>query len=232
MQGSYRRLALDVREGASIEYIRNTYNPDIVRKRQQFSQMDVLGELLPRSQWEALSVPDYCVGLLRWLLEECDVLPSVLITVGMSVLDWVCKWQYVLPARPMLDYLLERGATSVQSLDQCLTYCAKGSVLSVKVALRLLDAGAVPRPACAADLFKQTRSWVEHMSYLRCLYGERLDCRAVCIVLMALPRRSALARRCLPRDVLLLIAKPVWAQRFSWFPRVYKKPKHDVLWKQ
>lgn len=77
-----------------------------------------------------------------------------------------------------------------------------------------------------------TPYWLDNMLYLRRLYSERLQCRAVCLVLMALPRRLAVVRRCLPRDVLLLIAKPLWAQRFAWFPRLYKKPKHDVLWKQ
>lgn len=115
----------------------------------------------------------------------------------------------------VVNFLFARGAKSWTKLKLLLSsHCNDnrigGDVATVRLIKRFLDAGA--KPYCHTN----TRS----LATITHLYQKRLSCRAVCIALLSLPRKVPPERRhvfqqCLPRDILVLIARMVWERRFE-----------------
>lgn len=218
-QGSYERLCLDVGMGRKMDVIRQIYNPKVVTSRPCFRQLAVLAELLPQSLFEPKSVPEYAVALLKWLVDDCGVSPGARVMDNMTMLEWICLKCYMLPATEMAWFLLGRmkhAAASTENLDQCLLHICLPPVPPLYLQYRLLDAGATPRLLDADNNGN-------HRDASR-MYQDRRRCQHACWALLSLARKSALVRRCTPRDIMLIIARQVWNRRFSypWW-RVAKK---------
>jgi hypothetical protein len=104
----------------------------------------------------------------------------------------------------ILDYLYSMGAESRLGNDRLLYELGKTWRDSAS-AHRLLDAGTIPMSG-----YPEVGN----------AYESRLRTRAVCIALLSLPRKVPPERRhvfqqCLPRDILVLIARMVWERRFE-----------------
>jgi hypothetical protein len=130
-----------------------------------------------------------------------------------SLLDWLClEAGNVWGSFEMIDFLLQRGFTSSCSLSWCLFFGTQWA-LSLndcsRIDQRLLDAGA--------NLFwiRDQRTW--RMNLICDWYHSRQQCRVACIALLAIWRHCPLMRRThVTRDIAVLMAKELWAQRWTF----------------
>lgn len=108
----------------------------------------------------------------------------------------------------VVDFLLARGATSCNSTSSLLNRYYNRHGYNDVLFKRLIDAGATP--PFEGSIPSQ-------------LYHSRRATRSVCIALLSLPWKLPLGqgvRQWLPRDVLKMVGKMIWSQRFEYKGRV------------
>jgi hypothetical protein len=76
---------------------------------------------------------------------------------------------------------------------------------------RLLDHGAVPL-RFSTNVYTRRKEVCD-------LFDSRLATRRACCAVLTLRRKRELIRHCAPKEIMELIARLVWAQRFSLFPK-------------
>lgn len=167
--------------------------PDIV-----FSYMDKNG-IGARSYVK----PTWVKEFLAYIFDECALDVNAVWTVtNVKPLDRAIYYLSENTVVIAVDFLLARGAKSHMSLEKLLEYYHDKHRYNDSLCKRLIDAGAKPPSQ---------------------LYHSRQATRSVCIALLSLPWKLPLGqgvRQWLPRDVLRVVGKMIWSQRFEYKGRV------------
>lgn len=147
----------------------------------------------------------WLMNVLTWIFDECHCQID-------SMMDWTClHFTHLIGDDPtvLAFFLRRRNAFSLDSLDATLLSCMLCRFHNYTK--RLLDAGA------KVDITNIQLLQVVHQDVLN-WYHSRLEKRAAIYAFLHCmsPRGGRLdLRACAPRDIQILIAKMIWAQRFE-----------------
>lgn len=223
---NFDELCFALRDRVPVEQLRQTYDPrgmaSITRSPPGLLSEERVTVIL-RHIFTANVPTAWMLDVLGWLYDECEVALEVAFTLyELNVVDWISRFGWVdrSPMAPTcmtaaMDFFLRRGIRPLRGLDECLMDASFVKMDSL-LCQRLLDAGATPsalRPRPYSHIYLDAAGTAfkkQHEDIVRQLYATRLACRASCIAVLSLRRKSRLIRRYLPVDVLRLIARHVW----------------------
>jgi hypothetical protein len=159
----------------------------------------------------------WSIDYVKWLFDDCEIsLDSIVMlwtdkrddeqpTYNIYPLDFICISRNQLPIRELLDYFLSKKAPSCVNYSWLLKFfyglCDNDEEWCAK---RLLDAGA-------------TSKYIDPVWDVSIWYETRQTRRKECLLFIGIVtrRRQDLLHLVLPRDVLQLIGKQIWTQRYS-----------------